>query len=243
MATSIVIYKGKTIPQNPIVIEGFPSKGFVSTIATRYLIDELKMDCIGYVDSDKIQSVAVVHNSTPMRPVRIYAKDNLVVLFSEIIIPANHTNDFANTFIKWFDMINPSMIVLLAGITGKESDKNHEIFGVANNEELNRKLAEIGVNRVEEGMLTGISSNILLYCTENAIPCASLMAETKNLPDPLAAASMIEILKRKLNLKVDTSRLVEEGKKIEAMMKEITAQMQRGKEGIKQMENYSPMYQ
>jgi uncharacterized protein len=242
MATSIVIYKGKTIPQNPVVIEGFPSKGFVSTIAARYMIDELKMDLIGHIDSDKIKSVAVIHGSTPMRPIRLYAKDNLIVIFSEIIIPIAHTGDFSNAVNKWIDLIRPSLVVLLAGITGKESDKTHEIFGVATSQELNDTLAGIGVNKVEEGMLTGISSDMLLYCMDNAIPCISLMAETKVLPDPLAAASMLEILRKRLNMSISTQKLIEEGQKIEGMMKDISAQMQRGKEGAKEMDGYSPMY-
>jgi len=76
MTTKIEIKRG--LPKNPIVIEGFPSMGFVSTIATRYMMDELRMEQIGCIKSDRVQSIAVVHDSTPMHPIRIYGKDNLV---------------------------------------------------------------------------------------------------------------------------------------------------------------------
>ena len=243
MVTKVVIKEGNKLPKNPVIIEGFPSKGFVSTISAKYMIDRLEMEPIGYIESDKLRSVTVIHNSKAMRPVRIYAKGNLIVILSEIILPLPNVPDFSNAIIEWFRKINPDKVVLLAGISGKESEKEHEIFGLANTPELTKKLSEAKVNSVEEGMLTGISSELLLYCVENGIPSISLMAETKNLPDPLAAASMLEILTKVLDIKIDTKKLVEEGKKIEAMFNELQVQMRRGQAGYKEMENYSPMYQ
>lgn len=242
MTTEIIISKGCSIPKSPIVIEGFPSKGFVSTIAAKYIIDEMQMEPIGYITSDKLRSVAVIHDSKPMRPIRIYAKDNIIVILSELIIPINHVPEFSNAIIKWLREIDPQKVILLAGISGKDTEKEHEIFGISNLPEITERLAHLNVNGVEEGMLTGISSDLLLYCIENDIPSISLMAETKNLPDPLASASMLRILDQILDLGVDCRRLIEEGKRIEEMFKEVGEQMKRGKDGYKQMEDFSHMY-
>jgi uncharacterized protein len=214
MTTDICIYRGKKIPKNSIIIEGFPSKGFVSTIAAKYMIDELDMEPIGYIESDKLKSVAVIHNSKPMRPIRIYAKGNVIVILSELVIPLNHLPEFSGAVIRWLREICPGEVVLLAGISGKDSEKQHEIFGLANTDELNLQLMQLNVSRVEEGMLTGISSDLLLYCVENGIPTISLMTETKNMPDPLAAASMLVIVNKILGLQIDTQKLIDEGKKI-----------------------------
>jgi len=89
----------------------------------------------------------------------------------------------------------------------------------------------MNVNRVEEGMLTGISSDLLLYCAENGIPTISLMTETKNVPDPIAAASMLSIVNKILDLQMDTQRLIDEGKKIEGILNEITTQFKKSREG------------
>lgn len=243
MATEIVIQKGKKISKNPIVIEGFPSKGFVSTIATRYMIDELDMDLIGCIESDKISSVAVIHDAKPMRPIRIYSKDNILVIFSELIIPVQYIPEFSNALTNWFKEINPSKVVLLAGISGRLTEKEHDIIGIANTPELNKRLKELDVTKIEEGMLTGISSDLLLYCVETSIPTISLMAETRHVPDPLASASLLKVLDKLLDLGIDTKKLVEEGKKIEEMFKEITEQLKRGKDGHREMmEAYPSMY-
>ncbi|MBU4202001.1 MAG: PAC2 family protein [Candidatus Altiarchaeota archaeon] len=240
MTTKIEI-KGK-LPKNPVVMEGFPSMGFVSTIATRYMIDELKMEEIGCIKSDKVKSIVVVHDSKPMHPIRIYGKDNLVLVFSEVSVPIPHIGEFSSVFSKWFKEINPEKVILLAGISGKGTDKEHEIFGVASNGELEKELERLDVSKIEEGILTGISSELLLDCIENKIPVISLMAETRYIPDPLGAASMIKILNGLLGLNVDTKNLSEKGKEIEEKFKEIAEQLKKGKEDHKGVGEYSPMY-
>lgn len=72
MTTKVVI--NKSIPENSIIIEAFPSKGFVSTIAANHMIMELGMKPIGYIESDRIPSITIIHDSEPQRPIRIYAK-------------------------------------------------------------------------------------------------------------------------------------------------------------------------
>ena len=242
MTTKIVIQEGKKIPENPIVIEGFPSKGLVSTIATKYMIDELGMDAIGYIESDRMQSVAIVHNSKPMHPVRIYTKDKLVLIFSELVVPITYVSEFSKVIDEWFEDIKPEQVLLLAGISGIETKEEHEILGIATTKELEKKLNKLDVRRIEEGLLTGISSDILLKCIEKNIPVISLMAETRYMPDPLAAASMLKILNSLLNLDIETKNLIEQGKKIEEMFKEIADQIKHGKDSHKRINEFYPMY-
>lgn len=240
MTTKIEI-KGK-LPKSPVVMEGFPSMGFVSTIATRYMIDELGMEQIGCIKSDRIQNIAVVHDSRPMHPIRIYSKDNLVLIFSEVSVPLSHTKEFSDTLSEWFNEIKPEKVILLAGISGKGTDKEHEIFGIASNGELDKELKKLDISKIEEGILTGISSELLLNCIDNKIPAISLMAETRYIPDPLGAASMIGILNGLLNLDIDTKNLIEKGTEIEKKFKEIAEQLKKGKEDHKGVGEYSPMY-
>ena len=85
MATKIILKE--SVEKNQTVIDGFPGAGFVGAIAAGYIIDQLKMDCIVYIKSDKIPGIAVIHDSKSCHLVRIYAKDDLVIVMSELIIP------------------------------------------------------------------------------------------------------------------------------------------------------------
>lgn len=239
--TTKIILKEK-VPENAIVIEGFPSKGFVSTIAAKFTIEELQMKVIGYLHSTKLRSVALIHNSKPEHPIRIYAKDNIVLIFSELIIPFKEVPEISQSLDEFLNEIKPKEVILLAGISGKVSEEEHEILGLATSPELKEKLKNIGVKEVTEGMLTGISSDLLLFCYEQNIPAISLMAETKYIPDPLAAASMLKVLNKLLNVNINTEKLIKEGEQIEKMFKEVTDELKRGKTHYQQMEDFSPMY-
>ncbi len=241
MTTTIEI-KGE-IPENPIIIEGFPSKGFVSTIATKYMIDELGMEDIGYVKSDKIQSVAVVHESKPMHPIRIYRKDNILLIFSEIPIPYPLIKEFTDAFDDWFKNIRPEKVVLLAGISGKDTEKEHEIFGLTTNPEMKETMEEMDIEMIEEGILAGISSDMMLNCVEAEIPVISFMVETEYTPDPLGAASLLRIICKFLDVDIDVDNLVKKGKEIEDEFKKITSELKKGKLVHKEIDEYSPMYQ
>ncbi|MFH0859706.1 MAG: PAC2 family protein [Candidatus Altiarchaeota archaeon] len=232
----------KKVPQNPIVIEAFPSKGFVSTIAANQMINELGMEQIGCIESDELPSVTMVHDSKPLRPMRIYAKGKIVIVFSELIVPLENIPEFSKVIAKWFTDIKPKQVILLAGISGVEIEKEHEILGITTDKSLEKKLKELKVRIIEEGMITGISSDLLLNCIDKGINTVSLMTETDYVPDPLAAASVVEILNKLLNLSVKTKNLTETGKLIEEKLNEIAKQLRRGKEGYKRMEGFSPMY-
>ncbi len=243
------------VHENLTVIDGFPSIGFVGTIAARYLVEELDMELVGYIESDKIPSVAIVHKSKPCPPIRIYAKNNLIIILSELIIPFQFTHDFSKMLIKWFKEIKPKEVISLVGIsadptplkiinqTADEPDyEKHIVYGIATNEDLNKKMEKLGVNVIHEGTLTGASSDLLLNCMEYDIPAVTLMSEAHFVPDPLAAAAVLNVLNEYLSLKVDVKKLVEQGKKVETQFKVLFEEMKKGKTGYTKMEKFSPMY-
>ncbi|MEK6835886.1 MAG: PAC2 family protein, partial [Nanoarchaeota archaeon] len=59
-------------PRNPIIIEGFPGFGFVSTITTEFLIEHLNAKLIGRLESDKLVPMVAVHNSELVEPLGIF---------------------------------------------------------------------------------------------------------------------------------------------------------------------------
>ncbi len=232
----------KKLPKNPLVIEAFPSKGFVSTIAAKYMIDELGMEVVGCIRSDKVQSIAVVHDSTPMYPIRIYMKDDIVLLFSEVNVPFQYVGEFTEAISRWFRDIKPREVLLLAGISGRSTEKKHEIFGITSDKKIRKKLRKLDVVDLVEGMLTGVSSDLLLFCMDEGIPVTSLMVETNYTPDPLGSASMLKIISQLLDVDIDTKKLVEKGQEVEKMFYELSDQMKKGMEDTKEMSGYSPMY-
>ncbi|MFH0863309.1 MAG: PAC2 family protein [Candidatus Altiarchaeota archaeon] len=240
MVVNIVV-TGK-VPDNPTIIEAFPSRGYVSTIAGNHLIRQEKMEQIGYIESDKLDAIAVVHDGKPMHPIRIYSKGDLVVLFSELIIPLNLTHEFSTEVINWFKKIKPKKAILLASIPGVETSKEHEILAVSTDGQMIEKIKALKIKQMNEGVLTGMSSSLMIKCCCLEIPVTSLMVETTYIPDVLAAASLMKMLSDILGLTVSIEELTKAGHDIEEKFRENLEQMKIGQENFKEMHQQLPMY-
>jgi len=236
-----IVVTGK-LPKNPIVVEGFPSKGFVSTIATNYMVRELGMKLVGYIEVEELKSIIIVRDYVPLRPIRIYVKDNLVLIYSEVIVPYHSIPALSAALNKWLDSLKPKLIVLMAGISGTEPSKGHQILGVTSKKELASMLKGLKLKVLEDGVLTGVSSDILMHCVEKNMPAIGLMVETEYNPDALAATTMLEILNKLLKIKIDIDSLKKMGNEIENEFRSIMKQMKKGREGYVKLEECGHMY-
>ncbi len=230
------------LPEKPVIVEAFPSKGYVSTLAASQMIKQLDMQYVGHIESDKLDVVAVVHDGRPMHPIRLYRKDDVVLIFSELMIPLNLVHDFTCALEDWFKELKPRRAILLASVPGVETDKEHEILAVSTDEELKEKIKGLNVKSMDEGVLTGMSSSLIIKCGSNGIPATSLMVETNYIPDVLAAASLLKILQKILGLKVDVEDLTATGKEIEEKFRDTMEQLKKGQEDYKQMHTETSMY-
>ena len=95
-----VIEKGK-IPSNATMIYGLPDVGLVGLIASSYIISELDLPKIAYVDSDLLPPVIVLHNGLPHAPLRIYGGNNLIVIISELPVSSDALYPVIRTLVDW----------------------------------------------------------------------------------------------------------------------------------------------
>jgi uncharacterized protein len=227
------------IPKNPVVIEAFPSKGYVSTVAANHLIKQLGFEQVGYFESDRLDAVAVVHDGTPMHPIRVYSKDNMVIIFSELIIPFNLVHDFTREIGGWLEKIKPEGCFLLASIPGSASGVNHEITCVSTDKDMIERIEKLGVKKMMEGVLTGMSSSLLVKCCNMGIPATALTVETNYIPDVLAAAKLLDTMCEILGIEVNVNDLVNTGENIEKKFKNNLTQMKKGRDDYEQMHDMS----
>lgn len=223
------------VPENPVVVEAFPSKGYVSSIAAFYLIKEAGFKQIGSIRASELENFVVVHEGEIMRPIRIYAKDDIVLVFSEIIIFPSLISEFSREFTRWMGEINARKVITLASILGVEVEEGHKILGVATSGELKEEIRKLGIEELKEGILTGLSSNLSLHCGEESIPSISLLVQTQYVPDAIAASNLLEILSNLLNLDVNVEKLRETGKQFEERFEEMVNQMSKSQKDYKDM--------
>ena len=91
-----------------------PEAGLVAIIASSYLRDKMKLPELGYIESDLLPTVVVVHESKSKHPIRIFGKDNLAVITSEVRLHPRISLELAREIISWAKSKNTRLIL---GIT------------------------------------------------------------------------------------------------------------------------------
>lgn len=227
--------------KNPILIEGFPGVGMIGTIAAMHLVKEWNMELIGYIDSEAFPPLCTIHNEEPLPAVRIYQSEkyNVLVLFSEFVIPMSAINQVANEIILWGEDRKLSAIISLGGV-GSEIGKE-DVFGIASTDGLKQDLKDIGITIVKEGITTGLTGLILANAYVRKFPAAAILTSSKGMNiNLMGAANILDKLSQLLHIKIDTTKLKKEGEEIEEKIKKIMRDSEKAKKRYEQIQ--SPMY-
>ena len=103
-------------PKNPIIIEGFPGFGFVSTIATEFLIKHLGAKKIGRINIPKTTPLAAIKNSEVLDPLEVYydKKTNILTEDIKIALILNQQNktEFDELNLNQCNLIDLNLIKL-----------------------------------------------------------------------------------------------------------------------------------
>lgn len=207
--------------ENPVLIEGFPGIGLVGNIASQQIIDELKMEYVGSIDSRHFPPIAVLYEGLINMPVRVYesVEHGMVMVVSDIPINPVVAYDISKALLIWAKSINAREIVSLAGIATMNED--HKVFGAATNLEMLERIKD-KVELFQMGTISGISGSIMAECLVREMPAISLLGSTMSQnPDPRAAAVVIDVLNVLYDYNINTEGLIEQAEKIEIEMQRL----------------------
>ncbi|MDD4454880.1 MAG: proteasome assembly chaperone family protein [Candidatus Methanomethylophilaceae archaeon] len=219
------------------VLIGFPGSGLVGSIALQYLVDQMDFEQVGAITSKYFPPVALMTKGVINAPVRIYEKDHLAAVISDVPIHPMICYEVANGIMDWLTQFDVREIVTIAGIITNEPEKR--VFGVATSSGTLQRVEEQTVI-LPMGSISGIAASILTECKTRGIPGIGLLGETVNTPDPRSSAATIEVLNKIYNLNLDVKPLLEQAVEIEETMSQIAEQVQKT-EGAPRREQL-PMY-
>lgn len=202
-------------PKNPIIIEGFPGFGLIGTISTEFLIEHLNAEKIGKINIEESPPMVAVHKGKVIDPIGIYydKKHNLVIIHAVTPIQGIEWK-LANTIQELAKKLNCKEVISLEGVGSQGKESNSYYYT-----NFSKKLEKIGMNRLDEGIIMGVTGALLL---KKDLKLSCIFAETHSaLPDSRAAAKVIEGLDKYLGLKVDPDPLIEKAERFETKLKEI----------------------
>jgi uncharacterized protein len=234
----------KTSLQGFTLIEGFPDLGLAGTIGTRYLIEQLNFEELGYIDSRLFQPIIRIQKGVPIHPVRLYVskKYKTVIVIAEQIIPNNIASPVAHALIDWIKKKGIKRVISTSGIS---IPNGKSVYAFASNENSKKAIKKSDLELVNSGITSGVTALLMLYLKDNKIDAFCLMGNAKNEADYQAAAEIVKAFCKLINIEVDIKPLLKEAKKLEELIKDHlkTLQLQKQQEDTGQIKNSNtPMF-
>jgi uncharacterized protein len=215
------------------LIEGFPSPNLTATITTKYLIETLKMQEIGYFESSELVPVIRINNGLPKSPIRIYAnhKKKLLAILSDQIIPNNVIKEYCSTLLDWSKKKKIKGIFTVASVKSAEPSK--KVFAVTNNEKGLKFLKSHNIELVKEGLTSGLSAQLFLQ--EKNLPVYLILGGVSYKTSYEVASRILDTTNKMFDLKIDTKPLLEQSERLIKEVKENFKEVERSKEEPKQI--------
>jgi len=207
--TKSVALKGFTF------IEGFPDLGLAGTIGARYLVEKLKFDQLGYIESNAFMPMIRIQNGTPVHPVRLYVnkKSKVVIALSEQIIDNNIAYVMTEELLAW---IKKKGIARVISTSGVRIPDGKAVYAFASNEAAKKIIKENKIEMIENGVTSGVTALLMLALKDNNIPAFCLMGNAKNSADYNAAAEVVKAICNLTGMALDVKPLLNEAKVLES---------------------------
>ena len=216
---------------NPLLIEGLPGIGNVGKVAVDFLIDELKAEKMYEITSYSFPHSVFVNEDNlvelPMIEVfykKFNGKKQDLILLGGDVQPVDEVGsyEFSEKILDVLEQFKGKEVITLGGIGLAEVPKKPKVYCTGNNKRIIKKYKSGMVNDKLYGVvgpIVGISGLLVGLAKRRNIDGISFLAETYGHPMYLGIKGSIEILKvldKKLNLKINMSRLNKEIKEIES---------------------------
>jgi len=196
-------------------ITGFRTLGEVGYIATRYLVLKTNMKRVGFILTKYLRDVTFIDEYGLATPFELFYdnQNHVLVLLSHLLPLQKEMNEFSEKIIKWLKKIQVSDMLLIGGLDKRyKTDSSNLRWFKTSSSKLNLPYPLME----KQLLIIGPLALFTIYAEIEELPSAILLpyADRERI-DPAAAAIAIEEINKIYGLKVDTSELYEDAKKIE----------------------------
>ena len=207
--------------ESGVIINGFPSSGITSAIATESLINTSSFELGGIIDSERFPPISIIKNGMPNYPARVFVNNDLkVAVFSSYLtLDVSLHRSAARLMLDWLEEKKASIIVSSITVKGTAGT---EVFGVASTGNARGKLVDAGITVVENATVPGISGVLLNEGMLQGIDVIVLLVSSdKEFPDFQATSNLCNTLSNLVpGVSCNLEKLEKESKIIEQQIKQ-----------------------
>ena len=143
------------------LIDGFPSAGFSSAIASESMIKTSQFELVGIIDSDSFPPISVIKDGKPNYPARIFVNNDLKVgvFLSYLTLDQSLHRTAAKTMLKWAQKHKIKLIV--SSIAVKSIEEDEKVIGIGSTDSARAKVKDAGLKVLDHGTVPGIPGMLL----------------------------------------------------------------------------------
>ena len=143
------------------LIDGFPSVGFSSAIATESMIHTSQFELVGIIDSPSFPPISIIKDGKPNFASRIFVNEDLKVgvFLSYLTLEQSLHKAAAKTMLKWAEKHKIGLIV--SSVAVKSQDGSEEVRAIGNSDSAREKIRAAGLEVLDHGTIPGIPARLL----------------------------------------------------------------------------------
>ena len=163
------------------------------------------MKQVGEIEMPELSPVLFIENGEIFGPIRIYKKENLFVIMSDIPFPIKIAHLFAESVIEVAKRNKIDKTIIISGLQSLDTEnKNPQVFGLVTHKSLEIVLYENVIPKFLSGTIFDTDAVVLSALRRSNIPTIMLYAECHPLfPDPIASVRAITIISKILKIQID----------------------------------------
>lgn len=144
------------------LIDGFPSIGFTSAIASESLMHASHYDLVGFVDSIDFPAVSIIKDGAPNYATRVFANEDLKVGVFTSFLTVNDPNhrSVARLMLRWAKKQKCSLVVSSAPIRVQKENAD-QVIAAGSTPEAREKIKKAGMTVLQNGTIPGVPGALL----------------------------------------------------------------------------------
>ena len=201
------------------LIDGFPSVGFSSAIATESMINTSQFELGGIIDSKIFPPISVIKEGKPNYPSRIFINEDLKVgVFSSYLnLDQTLHRQVSESMLEWSKKHKIKLIV--SSVAVKSEKENSQMMGVGSTESARKKIEEAGLKVLDHGTIPGMLLNEGSITNQDVI--VIIFNTSGEGPDFKSSAELCMAMSKLIpGASCDIPSLQKEAEKAEATIKE-----------------------
>jgi predicted ATP-grasp superfamily ATP-dependent carboligase len=178
---------------------------------------------MGTVMHPKFPAIALIHDSVPKHPVRVYQGDGIGVFTAEIQFPSENDVYFGETVMEWFTKGGFDRLIVIDGVVSSDLGikEDSDLWGVASTRMSRGQLDDAGIQQIQQGIVAGIAGYLIAEGERRGLDVTALLAECNPMyPDARAALIAVEGLSELMDREIPVQGLLDDARNIEERVRE-----------------------